>query len=275
MRYLLISAALAVAFSTSVFAVAEPYHPYLDTSDKHLLLLGYTWQDANVELSARRDPLPGASIDLDDLGTEDSHNSWLAEYRYRINDRWGIVAGAYTFETDGNRAVSRGFDYEGVEFEAGAAVETDLEIDTYIFDVMYTAHRSDRAEILVGGGLHMFDLSASLAARVSAGDREASFAAAGDDILAPLPNLRALGFYAITPRLAATATLGWLSANVDDYDGSFLFLHARLWYRFQGGFGISAGYQFTDIDLEKEKPNGKNEYEIEIEGPTVQLSYAF
>lgn len=227
-----------------------------------------------MELSALREPFPGASIGLDDLGTEDSLNSWLAEHRYRINDRWGIVAGAYKFEADGDRLVSRGFDYEGVEFEASAALATDSEIDTYIFDVMRAAYRSDRSKILIGGGLHMFDLSASLTARAFVGGSEASFAAVADDVLAPLPNLNAQGFYAFTPRLAATATLGRLSGNVDDDEGSFLFLHARLWYRFQSGFGISAGYQFTDIDLEKEKPNGKK-YEIEFEGSTVQLSYAF
>ena len=140
---------------------------------------------------------------------------------------------------------------------------------------MYTAYRSDRAEILVGGGLHMFQFDAEITGRAFVEEFDATRTSASDDILAPLPNLRAQGFYAFTPRLAAAATLGWLSANVDDFDGDFLFLHARLFYRFKGGFGVSAGYQFTDIDLEQKKSNGKNEYSIDFDGPTVQLSYAF
>jgi hypothetical protein len=121
----------------------------------------------------------------------------------------------------------------------------------------------------------MFEFDAKLTGRVFAGDLEASRTNASDDILAPLPNLRAQGFYAFTPRFAGAATLGWLSANYDDYDGDFLFLHARLFYRFSGGFGVSVGYQFTDIELEHDKSRGKNEYNIEFDGPTVQLSYAF
>ena len=275
MRLLSATAATLAIAAIPATAQTEAFHPYLDTGEKHTLMLGYTRQQGDVTLSAQRDPLPETSIDLDDLGTDDAYNSWLVEYRYRINDRWGIVAGAFTFEVDGSRTVSRDFNWEGVEFEAGVSLQTDIEVDTYIVDVLYTAHRSERAELLVGGGLHMFDFSAELTGRVFAGDLEASRSNATDDILAPLPNLRAQGFYAFTPKLGAAATLGWLSANYDDYEGSFVFLHARLLYRFDGGFGLSAGYQFTDIDLEQDKSNGKNEYEIEFDGPTLQLSYSF
>lgn len=271
----LVPAALLAIAATTTPATADALHPYLDTSEKHTLLLGYTRQQADVELSAQRNPLPEASIDLDDLGTDDAYNSWLAEYRYRINDRWSIVAGAFTFRVDGQRSVSRDFNYDGIEFTAGASLETDIEVDTYIVDVLYTAHRSERTELLVGGGLHMFDFSSELTGRVFAGELEASRSSASDDILAPLPNLRVQGFYAFTPRLGAAATLGWLSANYDDYDGDFLFLHARLLYRFENGFGLSAGYQLTDIDLKQDKSNGNNEYKIEFDGPTLQLSYSF
>jgi hypothetical protein len=266
---------LLVTVAATAEAENESPAPYLDISNKHTLLLGYTRQQADVEFSGQRDPLPEASIDLDDLGTDDSYNSWLAEYRYRLNERWSVGAGAFTFEVDGRRAISRDFNFDGVEFEAGASVETDIEVDTYILDVLYTAYRSERAELLVGGGLHMFDFSAELTGRVFAGDLEASRSNATDDILAPLPNLRVQGLYGITPKLGAAATLGWLSANYDNYDGDFLFLHARLLYRFEGGFGLSAGYQFTDIDVERDRSDGKNEYKIEFDGPTLQLIYTF
>ena len=275
MKLLFCTAVLSALVATAATAQADPLHPYLDTSNKHLLVLGYTWQEANVELSARRNPLPEASIDLDDLGTDDTYNSWFVEYRYRITDNWAMVASAYTFETDGSRTASRDFNFDGVEFEAGAALDTDLEVDTYIFDLMYTAYRGERGEVLVGGGFHMFDLSAEIAGTLSVGDFEVERSEASDEVLAPLPNFRAQGFYAFSPRVAMLATVGWLSANYDDYDGSFLYMHARLHYRFDNGFGVSAGYQFTDIDLERDKSNGKNKYELEFDGPTLLLSYSF
>jgi len=265
----------AALFAPQALADVQPFHPYLNSEKKHLLLLGYTWQKADVEVSAQRDPFSEVSLDLDDLGTDDTYNSWLLEYRYRINENWGLVAGAFTFEVDGNRTAQRDFNFDGKEFEAGVALDTSLDVDTYIVDVMYTAYRSDRSEVLVGGGLHMFDFNAEVTGRAFVDELEGSLTNASDDILAPLPNLRAQGFYAFTPRLAGAATLGWLSASVGDFDGDFLFLHARLFYRFQGGFGVSAGYQITDIDLEQDKSNGKNEYNIAFDGPTVQLSYAF
>ena len=270
-----VPAALLLLPAVGLAQTSAPFHPYLDTSEKHIVMLGATRQNADVELRATRNALPEVGLELDDLGLDDRYNSWMAEYRYRINDRWGIFVGAFTFDVDGRREVTEEFNFEGTVFEAGASLDSELQVDNYIADVMYTAYRSDSAELLLGAGLHAFDLDVALEGRVFVGDLEATRSAADSQLLAPLPNLRAQGFYAITPRLGAAATVGWLSANYDDWDGDFLYLHARLHYRLKAGFGISAGYQFTDIDLTEEKSRGENEYDIRFDGPTVQLSYSF
>ncbi len=265
-----------ILVSFPVFAPAQDVsHPYFRGENKHVLMVGATWQDADVELSATRGRLPGAKLTLSDLGLDNNYTSWMAEYRYRINDRWSLSVGAFTFEVDGSREVARDFNFDGVEFEAGASLDTDLGVDTYMIDLMYNVYQGQRSAILLGGGLHAFDLSADLSARVFIGEEERSGRAAGDSVLAPLPNLRGQWFYALSPKLSVLATAGWLSANYDDFDGEFVYAHGRLHYAFGSGIGLSAGYQFTSIDLTEDKSNGENSYELEIQGPTLQLTYSF
>ena len=253
----------------------EATHPYFRGDKNHALMLGATWQKADVELAATRNNLGGAKLALGDLGLDNDYTSWMAEYRYRINDKWSLSIGAYTFEADGGREVARDFNFDGVEFKAGASLDTKLGVDTYIVDVLYSVYRGEHSEVMLGGGLHAFDLSADLSARVFIGDRESTSSSAGDSILAPLPNLRGQWLYALTPRLSLLATAGWLSANYDEFDGEFIYGHARLHYVLGAGFGVSAGYQFTRIDLTQEKNRGENSYELEFEGPTLQLTYSF
>ncbi len=218
---------------------AEPIHPQL--SAKHTFMLGGFRQSVDGELYAHPDGRDKAAIDFNDLDVADTDTSFMVEYRYRLTDKWLFAVGAYQFSTDGKNEAGRDFEYDGVEFEAGARLDTHLEIDTYMIEVLYSVYKSDRAEILVGGGLHLFDFSAEIKSKVSVGDQERSGSEATDDILAPLPNFRAQGFYAITPKWAVVGSFGWLSANYEDYEGSFSYLHARTVYRFTDHFGVSVG----------------------------------
>ncbi len=164
--------ALALATLPVTALCQEATHPYFRGDRNHALMLGATWQEADVELAATRNNLGGAKLALGDLGLNNDYTSWMAEYRYRISDRWSLSIGAYTFEVDGSREVARDFIFDGVEFTAGAALDTELEVDTYIVDVMYSVYRGERSEVMLGGGLHAFDLSAELSARVFIDDQE-------------------------------------------------------------------------------------------------------
>jgi hypothetical protein len=220
--------------------------------------------------------LPEVSLNLDDLGVDDSDTSWLVEYRWRFKPKWGLVVAAYTFENDGSIGVRRDFNFDGIEFEAGVKLDSEIEIDVYIADIMYALHQSDNLEIMVGGGLHVFDLGMAIEGRVFAGDLEATEETARSDLLAPLPNLRFQGFYALTNRWGVGLTGGWLSASYDDYDGDFAYIHLRTTWLFTDRFSASLGYQYTSIDLTYEKSRHREaEFDVDMDGPTLAVSYAF
>ena len=268
-----VPAAAILLLSTGLTVQAEPLHPQLDST--HNIILGGFRQKADVSFYANPDELGRATLNLGDLGIDDTDTSYMLEYRYRLGEKWLFAVGTFQFGTSGTLEGKRDFNFGGEEFEAGASLDTTMDVDTYMVEAMYKVYASDRAEILVGGGLHMFDFSVSIKSTVFVDDRERAGSSASDDILAPLPNLRAQGFYALSPKWGVHVTLGWLSANYEDYDGSFAYLHARTMYRFTERFGVGVGYQYIDTDLSHDRDRGEIGFDIQFDGPAAYLSYSF
>ncbi|MEQ8262849.1 hypothetical protein [Pseudohaliea sp.] len=262
----------AALFASAATAAAESPYP----RGTHEFMIGATRQSAESRVLASVAQLPPSEIKLEDLNVDGDHDSWFAEYSWRFRERWQLNAFAYQYQDSGRVGATKDFNYDGVEFTAGALVDSTLQIDTYALDVLYAVHQSPRAELQVGGGIHTLKLGATFEGLVTAGNETTTFATASDELLAPVPNFRARGSYSFNDRFGADLTVGWLSANVDDYDGSFAYAHARLRCRLGESSSVSLGYQATAVDISR-KPGGGREqrFDAELYGPSLQLNWAF
>lgn len=278
MKYLNISPFTSWLF---LFALLNASSVFAESSEaffksKSSIGIGAAYQTASADLRASAGDLPEISVDLDDLGMDREDWSWALEGRWRFKPKWMLVALAYQFDQDGNLKVERDFNFDGNEFQAGAAVDTNIKINTYILDVMYNVYSTKRAEIFLGGGIHAIDLDASIKGAVFVADRERERAKGSSEILAPLPNFRAQGFYALNDKWGAALALGWLSANYEDYDGSFSYIHPRIAYAFAEHWSVTAGYQYVKIDLTHEKSSTReSEFNMDFKGPTIFMNYRF
>ncbi|MEP5567678.1 MAG: hypothetical protein ABJN62_07590 [Halioglobus sp.] len=256
----------------------KPIHPYLIR--KHTFFVGAFFQEAHAEIRETVGPLPRTAVNLGHLGVDETDTTWHIEYQGRLWDRWGLAVGAENFSSRGTIENGTEFNFDRITYPVGANLRTTMDVDTYFFDVVYQAYRNDRAELNVGLGIHAFEFDVEIEGTV-AGGRERFFgwergrAVGASDLLAPLPNLRASGFFALNSRWSVAASVGWFSANVDEWDGRFLYLHARTHFLVTERFGISAGYQRTDVDVKREQRRRESRYDIEFTGPTVHLTYGF
>ncbi len=270
----LLTAMLGAASYPLTALEAEPsLHPYLDRS--HQFLAGAYFQELHAEIRETKGPLPQQAVNLRHLGVDDTHTTWQLEYRYRINERWGLVASAHTFSGQGTRGNSREFNFAGVRFGVGAKLHTKIDVDTYVFDVVYTTYRSPRAELAIGVGIHAFDFATKIEGQTLVGRDENSDSVAFEEFLAPLPNVRLQGFYALDPRWSLTGGMGWMSADIDEWSGDFLHLYGRLQFLFTDKLGVALGYQFTDLDVSRDRRRRKSQYDLEFSGPSLQLTYGF
>lgn len=242
----------------------------------HEFSIGATRQTAESRALASVPELPAVTIDLKDLNVDGDYDSWFAEYSWRFRERWMLDVFAYQYEDSGRVTLSTDFNYDNVDFKAGALIDSKLEIDTYAVDLLYAVYQGPRAEVLVGGGIHAMELSAAFQGVVGVGGETETFSTASDELFAPVPNLRARGTFAFNDRLGADLTVGWLSANIDDFDGSFSYAHARLRCRLSDNSSLSLGYQFTAVDVSRKGGSGDEQrFDVDLRGPSLQFTFAF
>ena len=242
---------------------------------KHTLALGGTFLDADATVLAASDRFDPIAIDLDDIGVEDSYDSFFLEYRYRLTSRWSTFLGAYRFSGSGGRVLARDFNFAGVEFSTGAEVDAELTADVFMVDVLYSVYESDTLEVQLGGGLHAFDLDASIEGSLFIGDASVETSSAAESLLAPIPNFRGAASWALTPELGVTLVGGWLSANIDNYRGDFSYLHLRGHYSLSERLGVSLGYLSNEVDVTEARARGDLVYDVVFDGPSVTFTYAF
>ena len=253
---------------------AEDIHPYL--SNKHRILVGGYLQESKASLTAARVNFEPTPVDLSAMGLKDRDFTWMVDYRYRRNPRWQYSVAMYRYRQTADLTAEKAFNFDGIEVEVGTALETSLTIDTYIFDAMYTLRRTDHSELTIGGGFHVLDNDVVINSRRAVNDTVSNEVERGSaSLIAPLPNLRAAYFHAITPDLSLTATAGWLSLSYDQYDGDFRYLRLQAEYLLTEALGVSAGFQFSSIDVQENTDRGYNRFDVEFSGVTVGLSYSF
>jgi hypothetical protein len=269
----------AVLFAAMAAApgIAQDVSPMPGTvyDKRHLFSLGAAHQSANATISATARGDSVFKLSLRDLAIDNEDQTYYLEYTYRFRPRWALVAGTYSFSGAGSRITDRDFVYDGTEFSVGSTIQTGLDIDAYIASIVYRVHHSERFELFAGGGIHALDLAAGIRGQVRINESGSEFRTAGSSVLAPVPNLRAMAVWSLTDRLGLRANAGWLSANVDEYEGAFTYAHLRLLYAVGKNFGVSLGYQFTDVDIERVRDSGSIAFDVALDGPTLTLNYGF
>lgn len=267
---------LAVLLSFSAGAMAAGN----SIEDTHYFRLGMFSQNADISATSVIDPLPPIEIDLtDDLDLDDTSDAIYLNYRWRFKEKWSLHVAYQRLELDGNGSTGFDFNFDGIEFAGGLDVATEFDMDTYLIDVGYSLIRNDKWEVVVGAGIHAFDFETSLTARAELDIDGESIAREGvranADALAPLPNLRGAVTYMISPRWEVNASIGWLSLEIDDFDGSYTFVDIGTEYRFGDRFGIGATYQIANMNVKVDNSDGFDEVDVEFTGPSIYLSFGF
>lgn len=268
----LVSALLVGSFAS---AAQTPRNASSVFDNKHTLSIGGTRQATQITLSATTENFSPSPLTLDDLGLSKRDTSYFVDYRYRLKPRWSIFAGAYAFSGSGEKVSSRDFNFDGVEYAIDTTVRANLDIDAYMVDVLYSVYHSENVEVLVGGGIHALDFGVTLAGSVQVNEGVFEARSSGATLLAPVPNVRTSATWVLSERFALNAVGGWMSADVDEYEGDFSYAHIRGFYYFTEHFGASLGYQLTDIDVRQTRTRSVTDVNAHLDGPTLTLTYSF
>ena len=274
MKLRLLALLFGSVLSYSVNAAGNSLNPILD--DKFAFRLGATWLKADGTFSSTREGDPTEKLSTSDLGVDDTETNAAFSARWRFTERWRLTFDYFGLDVNGNvREDFDDLDFGDIEASGFLAVDTKFKTDFYIAQVGYSFLKNERAELGIGGGVHIVRFDTKL--KVSGGINNASGSVQSDsvDLTAPLPNVLGYGTYAFTPKLSLDGSVGWFGLSYGDYGGNLLSLAANLDYRLTNHFGVGVGYNYIDMDLTIDKSNRKDKYDIDYKGPVLYVTASF
>jgi opacity protein-like surface antigen len=260
--------------SATVYAAGGAVNPILD--DSFTFELGASWMKADGTFSSTRDGEPTDKISTSDLDIDDTNTQPAFAFRWRFTDRWRLTFDYLGLDNDGNvRADFDDLEFGDIKASGFLAVDTKFATDFYIAQVGYSLLKNERAELGIGGGVHVvnFDTALKVSGDID-GIGSGSVQSDKVQLTAPLPNILGFGTYAFTPKLSVDGSVGWFSLDYSDYSGSLLALSASLEYRVTRHFGVGVGYNYLDMDLTIDKSR-EDTYDLDYKGPVLYVTAGF
>ena len=243
------------------------------------LSFGGLWNEVNASVASTPNGFDKVELDLEQLGMDDRATVFWSEGTWRFAPNWSANLSYSSFSSDGFSEVQFDGNYNDVEWQAGASLESSFDIDLAIANLTWDFINTERTRAGVGLGVHTaaldFDLTARAQIETGEGGFEEVVETTGGDILAPLPNLAVTVRHAFTDNFHLLAYAGVFSLSIDKYDGTLVSSRLAMeWYPWET-IGIGGALQYVDAQLEIERSRRVDDYEVEIFGPIAYLTFKF
>lgn len=268
-RFLVLT--LLLISSGPLFAQDGSNHPLF--ADDWLIRIGGQTADADVKAGLSNPEF--GNIPVIDIGAGDgdtSITSFWGNVLWQAADRWSFGFSYFQAEADGRKILDEDFNFGDLTIPAGTGVVGDFSTDFYVLRGYYDFYQTPARSAGIGLGVYALDLVASVGVQVGGepvGDRESA------DVLAPLPTISAYYKHAFTDQWAMTIDVGWLSANIDEYDGEVTAAGVSVEYWPNENWGLGAGYNFVDLDLTVDKPVFDQRYKVEYDSFFIFATFGF
>jgi len=217
--------------------------------DKWKFELGGYFPFVNTELQI--DGLDiGDDLDLEDkLGFSDSDSLWRLDGYWRFFKKHRLGFGYYGFRRDASRTLDEEIEIGDEVFPVGAQVNSELNLDFYTIEYLYSYFQGEKWELSAGLGAYWIDFAFSASGKLAIGESEFDEFFESTDFNGPLPYLKLVFEYYFTPKWLAIIKGSYFQLDVGDIDGKLLNLGANLEYLFTKTFGLGVGYDGFRVDV--------------------------
>ena len=260
-------------------ASAGPFngmHPL--QSDRLSIGIGAHWPDISgyYEIDYP-DGGDGSNVDLDDdAGLDDNEVQAAASLTWRLSNNTRIQGEYFDVGLSAKDTISRDLNIGDLEIEAGASLKTDYDMDIARAFFGYSFVKTDTTELGAGVGLHYISLDLSVKGNAYIGNTTVLEAERSIDEWAIVPNVGGYANYAFSPKWLVGARVDWMSADVDDYDGTLWNAEAHVQYQMSDHFGVGLAYRYLDFELAaNDRKSGDWRTEVEYSGPVLFFTANF
>lgn len=266
-----------VLVSTGTFAqqgYEEDAHPFL--TNKFMLNVGMFFPDKDLEISA------GADVDLPEPDPQrqasgaakfsESENVGALQFRWNFESRWWLDLEYFNTDTDVGIRLDEDLTWQDITFKEGSFVEAGTELKVYRLVFGREILLKPDQELGAGIGIHWLDIKGFIQGEIPAIQGDAIFSRGDAKVSAPLPNINIWYMKSLFPRWAFVSRLDWLSASYDKYSGDFWNVSAGVNFTLTRNLGITARYQYFEIDVSVDDSSWNGNIEVVFNGPLISLS---
>lgn len=249
--------------------------------DSFLFNIGGMEQHANATFSGTREGFPEVELDMDDLGMDSKASTIWVGFTWQFAEKWGMSVSYSGFNSKGDVSASTDGNFEGIDWEAGATLDSKLDLDLYIIDLHWDFIKTERSHFGAGVGLHIADLSVGVGATIEAdiaGNPIEPIVLGTESagITAPLPNVSLRAGHRFGETLYLVGTAGYFALEVDKIGGDLVTARAALeWRPGASSFGLGVGYQYVSLKYDDKKGSTKRKVDAEFYGPVLFVGVGF
>jgi hypothetical protein len=194
----------------------------------------------------------GTDIDLEDtLDLDDELASFWVNGYWRFFDRHRLEFTYYDLSRDGRRSLDEDVQFGDQTFEVGASVDSEIEFRVGKLAYAYSIVQTEQWDAALALGLTAIQLKATLSGEIEAGDASAGREVDTAETVAPLPVLGGRVWYAFADNWTARLEGDLFALEFGDYEGSLVDAEISLDYDLTDWFGVSLGYNYVDINVDK------------------------
>lgn len=269
--------ALAASLLAVQAATAAPFsgiHPL--QSDPWVLSVGVFAANTSSKAELAKKNTTGTDIDFeDDLNFDDSDTLPAFLVNWRIANKHRVSFEYFTIGQDNKGQANRDFTWNGIDFNAGVKIKSNLDLDIGRLFYGYSLIKDDKKELGLGAGLHYLGVDTAIAGEGRINGIPVGKVKRGLDDWVVLPNLGVYGNYAFSPKWIVKGRVDWFSANIGDYDGTLWNTEAAVQYQMFKNVGVGLAYRYLSFDIAADKSSKSWAIDLDYNGPLLFVTANF
>lgn len=195
---------------------------------------------------------------------------------WRFGDRHKLRAAWFNYSRSRSAVIDEEISWGDEVFPVDAEVRSKFDFDVYQLGYEYAFKRGETHELTGSIGLHVTDLSASLAARGSVGDEvSGDLRSESGSATAPLPVIGFGGLWALPRDLWLNATAQYFYLATGDYKGRIQDYRVALIWQPRTWLGLGIGYDYFSLNVDVDRPRFTGKLDWTYEGPMLFYSASF
>jgi hypothetical protein len=221
---------------------------------------------AAFDTTLRLDPsqtIQGTVINAeDDLALDDSQFVILGELTLLPGDRHLVRLSGLSARRSAQTVLDQGIIFEDDIYFRGETVNSELNITMFGLTYGYRFIARETAELTASFGVQVVEVEANAVVR----NRIVRDPESG---VAPLPLIGLEGRYDFTPQWGFEARVQYLTANVEDVDGSIMDARAAVTWRTNPHLVFGLGYRSLSFEIDSQNESTPGFVDMTITGPTL------